>query len=193
MGSRGVFRGLSAEHASIGLAISLTTPAGPGLRNRMLMDFARRLRGLGFPAEIDDELSTALAGRWYAAVFPFIRTKRFDSTVRDLRHALSRVEIPISPEVAHLSTLVALDPWLPGVRPAVDAVAKVLKAASGIFGPAFFLDYRAIAAAAGLGRMTTYRACDKVVEMGWARRLDRGIADPEAKTATTWEWIGPST
>lgn len=72
-------------------AIAQTLPDGPGLRNRKVFDFARRLKSI-MPSAESPQLRP-IVQRWHSEALPSIRTKGFTDTWVDFVIAWGRVEI----------------------------------------------------------------------------------------------------
>ena len=90
-------------------------PKGQGLRNRMLFDLARRLRG-AFPNLPCDDLRPIVED-WHQQALPAIGTKDFNVTWADFRVAFRKVKQPYGET---LLRVIAALPELPGGTPGAE-------------------------------------------------------------------------
>jgi hypothetical protein len=80
-------------------AIRLTGPQQFGERNDRIFEYARYLRAISEFTQLTDDEIMALASAWFQRARYRVRTQDFQTTLKDLRVALPRVEHPIGESI----------------------------------------------------------------------------------------------
>ena len=100
----------------VAVAIHATLPNGPGQRNRLIFEFARRLKAMpGLAGRRAVELRPLVLA-WHRAALPFIRTKAADETLADFATAWRNVRHARGDELADAVRSAADDPDPPNIE-----------------------------------------------------------------------------
>ena len=96
-------------------AILETIPNGPGIRNRSIFEFARRLKSIPEYSSSDLAALKCLVQKWHEAALPFIATKPFSDTWLDFAECWPKVKFASGKEPIRMAYETAISGDLPEV------------------------------------------------------------------------------
>jgi hypothetical protein len=181
---------LTPHHEAIEKAIQDTLPKKPGMRDKMIFEFARALKAVPELAELEAEAFLPWVKKWHRQALPVITTEAFEETWEDFCYGWYNVKYPkgillkLAMEQAQANPEETISPDFPLKRGMVSLCRELQNI---IMDEPFFLATTTLSDLFGINRMRAHRMLFNLEQEGWIQTITKG----NAHLATRFRYTGP--
>lgn len=178
----------------VDLAIEATLPDRPGVRNQLIFQLARALKGIPQLAELEASEVCPIVEEWHRRALPYINTKELEETLFDFVYAWPRIAMPFRPNLVEETMQAArANPMenLPYPGQGIRDLAAFCRELQGMWGDApFYLSAHVAGRVLGVAAKTAWRWLFVLEADGWLEMVEKGGFRGGRRIATRFRFTG---